>query len=556
MKKTTYPLFMLLTLSLSLPAQQTVGLFFNDSLAYNGYTLFAPMSSKVTYLIDNCGREVNSWVSEYNPGIAAYLMNDGRLLRAARIPSNFNGGGSGGGLEIYDWNGTMTWSYNYSSPLHHQHHDLEPLPNGNFLLVAWELKTQEEAIAQGRDPAILSNAGIWPEQILELQPTTDGEANIVWKWNLWDHLVQDFDPAKPNFGVVTDHPELVNLNIDAPGPGSNADWIHANSLAYNPELDQIMLGSRTFNEFWVIDHSTTTEEAASHTGGNSGNGGDLLYRWGNPQLYGHGTAAGQQLFGQHDAHWIPPGHPGEGSIIVFNNGLGRPEGDFSTVDVLTPPVDAAGLYPLLPGEAYSPENLSWSFTADPSGSMFSANISGAQRQPNGNTLICVGNQGLFFEVDNEGNMLWKYVHPISPAGPVAQGTTFNQNSVFKVRRYGSDFAGFAGKDLTPGEPLELNPLPSDCVIYDGLVATEEPAHTIPGVRLRTNPVTEQLLLENSGTAELQVVISSLTGQPLYAATIHAATLEVTVDAWPPGLYILRAFDRQHDGVFVTKFVKL
>ena len=72
-----------------------------------------------------------------------------------------------------------------------------------------------------------------------------------------------------------------------------ADW-----ASYT--LDQIVLSNHNLSEIWIIDHSTTTLEAASHSGGNSGKGGDLLYRWGNPQAYDQGTGADQLL--NHQQH--------------------------------------------------------------------------------------------------------------------------------------------------------------------------------------------------------------------------------------------------------------
>jgi hypothetical protein len=113
-------------------AQQTVGIFQNDSLSYNGYTLLFPNVSKTTYLLDNCGNVVHTWESDYNPGLVAYLLENGDLLRTARIGSNFNGGGSGGRIERFNWEGELLWSYNYSSADFHQHHDIEYLPNGNI----------------------------------------------------------------------------------------------------------------------------------------------------------------------------------------------------------------------------------------------------------------------------------------------------------------------------------------------------------------------------------------------------------------------------------------
>ena len=83
--------------------------------------------------------------------------------------------------------------------------------------------------------------------------------------------------------------------------------MHVNAVAYNAELDQIVLSSPHFNEIWIIDHGTTTEEAKGHTGGRWGKGGDILYRWGNPRAYRNGTKLDQRLFYQHNIQWIPKG---------------------------------------------------------------------------------------------------------------------------------------------------------------------------------------------------------------------------------------------------------
>src|SRR5262249_39710100 len=104
-------------------------------------------------------------------------------------------------------------------------------------------------------------------------------------------------------------------------PGVYSDWTHVNAIAYDVDRDQIMLSVRTFSEFWMMAHSTPPAEAAVHPGGRGGRGGDLLYRWGNPQAYRAGSKEDQQLFAQHDAHWIRRGLPGAGHVLVFNNGL-------------------------------------------------------------------------------------------------------------------------------------------------------------------------------------------------------------------------------------------
>jgi hypothetical protein len=219
-----------------------------------------------------------------------------------------------------------------------------------------------------------------------------------------------------------------------------------------------MISVNALSEIWIIDHSTSTEEAAGHTGGTYGRGGDLLYRWGNPAAYRGGTAEDQKLFGQHNASWIREGLPGEGNIIIFNNGLGRLDGRYSTIEEIAPPVDAFGNYALTPGHAYGPTNSVWQYVAEPPASFFSPIVSGVQRLPNGNTAICQGIDGIFFEVDTDGNLLWKYNAPVTATGLLTQGSTLPPyNLTFRAPQYPPDYSGFDGRDLTPHGTIELYP---------------------------------------------------------------------------------------------------
>lgn len=410
---------------------------FNED-AYEGYTLFGPEYSKNTYLINNKGIIVQKWKSNYIQGLANYLLPTGELLRLDLPGDNptFRGGGIAGRVEKFDTDSTLLWEFEYSTSNYCSHHDIEPLPNGNILLIAWEYKTKEEALYAGRDPAILGNE-LWPDHVIEIEPTASSGGTIVWEWHVWDHLIQDYDPSKENYGVVQDHPELIDLNYGS----RQQDWNHINSVDYNEELDQILLSVHEFNEIWVIDHSTTTEEAAGHNGGNSGRGGDLLYRWGNPEAYKTGSSADQKFFGQHGACWIEPDCPGEGNILVFNNGQGR---RYSSVEEIVPPLNSTNSYTYTPGSAYGPEEPVWVFTTDPPTDLFSTLLSSVQRLPNGNTLICSAQQGLFLEVTPDKTIVWKYKN-ILPS-PFA-------NAVARIYRYPP---GHPGSKVIPSDQRSVS----------------------------------------------------------------------------------------------------
>ncbi len=459
-------LLIFIILNILIADDPTVGLIsHDDTRSYNGYTLFAPNTTKFTYLIDNEGKLVHQWESEYGPGLSAYLLEDGTLLRSGKIEDT--GSNRTGGFQLFDWDNTLLWQFYYGT----QHHDIEPMPNGNVLMVVNDPKNENTAIQAGRDPNLISGGNQWRLRslsILEIAQTGPETGAVVWQWNAWDHLIQEFYNSKDNFGTVSDHPELMNINFAEDG---GQDWLHTNSVAYNEDLDQIVVSNRGTHEIWIIDHSTTTEVAATHEGGNSGLGGDLLYRWGNPIAYGAGIVDDQLLFAQHDAHWVESGLSGAGNILIFNNGLGRPIGNFSSIDEIVPPVDVNGFYSLVGGPAYLPLVQTWIYSSDIPADFNSPRYGGSQRLPNGNTLVCNSDKGEFLEVTPTKEIVWKYINPVTTEGILTQGFVTTDtagvwiinNQVFRCYKYGSNYPGLVGKDLTPGDRIELYP---KIAIYD------------------------------------------------------------------------------------------
>jgi hypothetical protein len=187
------------------------------------------------------------------------MLADSSILRPCADPGGeFGVGNAGGRIQRIDANDEVVWDFFFSNADHQQHHDIEPMPGGTVLIIAWELRSRAEAEAMGRQDICRD---MWPTLIVEVEPAGPTGGTIVWEWHLWDHLIQDADPGLLNYSVVAEHPELIDINHGSVGP-ARGDWIHANAIDYNPELDQILFSSRSMNEFYVIDHSTTTEEAA------------------------------------------------------------------------------------------------------------------------------------------------------------------------------------------------------------------------------------------------------------------------------------------------------
>jgi len=546
MKKHIALLFACLALSF-VWGQNTVGVVsHNPSKAQAGYNLIFPHNQPYTYLLDNCGQIVKQWGDEiYDPGNAAYLHTNGNLYRCgtryALSNPQINAGGGGEVIDIWSWEGELLWRYAYNSPTYRLHHDIAVMPNGNILAIAWEKKTVGQAIAAGRDPDNLPQGSLWPDHIVELEPVGSNEANIVWEWYAWDHLVQDFDSTKDNYGVVADHPELININYDT--HDGAADWLHMNSIDYHPTLDQIVLSVPFFNEIWIIDHSTTTEEAASHMGGRGRRGGDLLYRWGNAAAYDRGAANTQRLYFQHDAHWLDieltPEHPDYGKIGVFNNRFAE---NYSMVNTIIPPFDSTTWSYLLTDKGtWGPNLYDWYYTSPEREDFYSDILSNMQRLPNGNTLMTAGRSGYVREITPMGETVWEYKLPLNAGIPVSQGTTIPASVntfLFRMKRYTPNYPAFIGKDLTPSGYLELEPNTELCGQW---VSLEDELTQLP-IHIGPNPFTDQLTLDLSEVVSpkgYEIEVWNAKGERVYQFRHNESRISLHTQAWEAGIYLIR-----------------
>lgn len=365
-----------------------------NAQTWGDYTLYSPQNSNKAYLLNMAGTIYHTWTfaSSQKTAYGIYMEPGGTIVRSLTgSNSSFNGAATMSvSVQKADYNGNVTWTYTHSSTTYVLHHDICPMPNGNVLMIAYESKTGTQAQQAGCS----LNTTIWSEKIIEVQPTGATTGNIVWEWHVWDHLCQNYNSSKDNYVTsIVNNPQLININYSI-----QKDWMHMNGVDYNPTLDQITFSSHNLNEIYVIDHSTTTTEAAGHTGGNSGKGGDILYRWGNPAAYG---ATGTKIFNVvHDAHWVPVGYPKGGCLGAFNNKGGT--GNKTCIDVIQPPYNGYN-YTLTPGSAYTPSTYTWRHTYSGSASQ---NLGSSQQLPNGNTFICIATSGYLYEIDSNQTVVW------------------------------------------------------------------------------------------------------------------------------------------------------
>lgn len=436
--------------------------FSTNAQQWDGLTYYSNNGSTSGYLIDTNSTNVKVWsfTGQGGTGYSTHLMPGGILWRTVSNSGGniLTGGGMTGRIQKWDYAGNKLWDYTYSSATYCLHHDHCPLPNGNVLVIAYDVKTATDAYNAGATSSIT----VWSEKVMELQPVGTNSAIVVWEWKLWDHLVQNLYPTRANYQTsIVNNPGKVNINYNL-----QKDWVHMNGIDYNPILDQIVVSSHNLNEWWIIDHSTTTAQAATSSGGNSGMGGDILYRWGNPLAY---QATGTKILDvTHDAHWIKEGTPNAGYLVGLNNkGSTGPK---TTVDQISVPRSNYN-YTLALGSAYTPSTFNLRHTS----TGYTSNMGSSNQFPNGNQMVCLAMSGTIYEIDAAGNVLWtkttggacpqshRYTQCyISNPAPAQPSISVNANDL--VSTTGVTYQWYVDGNLIPGATSQ-NYTPTQNGIY-------------------------------------------------------------------------------------------
>ncbi|KAK3240057.1 hypothetical protein CYMTET_50064 [Cymbomonas tetramitiformis] len=314
----------------------------NLGAVYDGYVILTQLGKHWTDLVQTrTGLVKHRWFFKHPASKSAVLLENGNLLYMGHwSPSEekeyaFNESPDAAGiLRELNWDSEVMKSCTFSNNTHILHHDFVVLPNGNYLALAWRKVTLEDMEARGFSQKSIMysryktfNKGHAREQteylvdgVVELKSVPEKEeCQTVWYWWEDDHLIQDLDPNGANYGVVKNNPQLIDVHRKDEMVA--AESAHMNALDYDPLFDQVLLNSMCNAESYIIDHNTTIDEAASHKGGARGKGGDILFRWGNDQIF-----QGQRAKNNghtHGARFIPRGHnlTGAGEMPSYTSPL-------------------------------------------------------------------------------------------------------------------------------------------------------------------------------------------------------------------------------------------
>ena len=451
-------------------------LYWDKTQTYSGYTFFGAQGA--SYLLDMEGCVVHTWPVGINPR----LLDNGNVLDAAS--GDINGFT---GFEEVDWKGSNVWFYTETRPDYFPHQDFlriynKKLGTNTTLYIANKAIASNDCVLAGCNPANGAYTNVTVDAIVEV----NAAGTVVWEWCFFDHGIQDYSAARSNYvgsgKTISNYTGRINLNL-AGRPLTN-DWLHCTSLDYNTNLDQIVITAEG-GEFYVIDHGNTfvsNNPAASIALAASTNG-DFLYRFGDPARYGQGSApsiqqnwtvsstGNKQVGGAGQTTWIPPGVPGEGHFLVFNNGQdlfeSTPQSYIVEVNGFLNSGGAdTGAYVNPPSAGYTiwsapghdtdkqKKNMSKQIVATTysmaNQAFFSPHGGSVQRLPNSNLFVCAASEGHLFEITPGSNVVWEYINPVTTNGnvPYKRDTWPLYNPVYRATRYSTSYPAFTGRSLS------------------------------------------------------------------------------------------------------------
>lgn len=408
---------------------------YNKEKAWGGYTLLQ-VNDLGALLIDMNGRGVQLWKGL--KGFPNKLLPGGFVIGSTGERNPEYGMQDMIDLVQVDLEGNITWKFDKTEYIKdkgdvpqwmaRQHHDYqregsavgyyspnsEPLVDrGNTLILCHENVINKE----------ISQQVLLDDKIIEV----NWEGEIIWEWKANEHFNElNFDEDAKN--IIYRDPNM------RPAGGGMGDWLHINSMStlgpnkwydngderFNPE--NIIWDSREANIIAIIEKSS----------------GKVVWKLGPNYNESEEMKKLGWIIGQHHVHMIPRGLPGEGNILIFDNGgwagYGSPnptsptgrqnaKRDYSRVLEIDP-TTLKIVWKYTPAEAGFIEPLD-------SSRFYSPFVSGAQRLPNGNTLITEGSDGRIFEVTKEHEIVWEFINPYK--------SKINMNMVYRSYRYPYDW---------------------------------------------------------------------------------------------------------------------
>jgi len=510
-------------------AQSQWGIKLNSESAFDGYMLFE--TDDDTYLINNCGEILNKWTGISQTDNHTKFLENGNMLY---IFDN--------SVFEVDWDGNIINQVTHGQDDLLLEYEIELLPDGNYLCVSRRDMSQLDFQNLGYDVPNTFPTRI--DGVVELDRNT---GQVVWEWNIRDHVIQERDPSAPNYGLIAQNPGLLNMDAISTYDWQTTESFMINSMDYNAERDEIIVSVRKMCEVVIIDHSTTAAEAMGHSGGRHGKGGDVIYRWGNPANYGAGVPANydfgqeaendQRLYYQHNPHWIDHGEH-KGKIMIYSNGLNRPaqtfDSRYSNIPVISPEYDADDLYVLTPGQAYGPEEPDVEFKGNnPLGVFYSGYTSGASFLPNGNLYITEGSKGRISEITPEGERVFEY-------------EIFDHDYIFRSEKYAKDHPAFEGRDLDNIATLGTVENPSSdyqCELFTSVENQALPTSLEVDLFHHPGYHPEGKLL-NYKYKELNVHLINIYGQTVLSFATGQYETPIDLSAMPAGTYVLIVNDRE------------